>query len=957
MKVSGRHATICRAARIALAGLIIVSLLAALAPLRVRAQAAPVTLTFQDGVSPSASYSGTADAYLSQAAPTSKYWGNSSLRVDGDDPAGSGNDLSTLLAWDISAIPAGSTVTAASITLQITNATAVPYPVYPVLRRWVEREVTWNLAATGSSWQAGGALGEEDRGAAAVASVAASGLGSYTFSLNADGLALVERWINTPAENYGLIIGDSVIDDGLTFLSSEQSALASRPRLTVTYLPPGSSPTATEAPPATETPVWTDTPLPTDTPPEPTATETSLPTDTPAPADTSTPTVEATQAEPPTATATDAATATPEGVTPTAEATPVATATTEPTNAPSTMPRYTILFIGDGMGFEHVRAAGMYRDGSPGGFSFESFPYRGELITRSASTSVTDSAASGTALATGNTVYNAVISMAYPGDLSELTTLLEMARAAGRQTGLVTTSYMTDATTAVFGAHELSRNSTSAIAGDYLNQTRPHVLLGGGGNGLTPASAAAAGYTVVENRAEMLALSGAEEYVSGQFTTSRLPYEIDGMGIYPHLSEMTRSALDLLDDDPDGFFLVVEGGLIDLGAHANNLPRTVAEVIEFGSAVDAALEWAAGRSDALILVTADHETGGLQITGGGGAPGVYPTVTWSTANHTNANVPIYAVGANASAVYGVMENEEVFAIVSGQRAPRPTATPDPVTPTATASATGTPEVLTPTATATHTATATPVASATPEMLPPTATATATATPPAPSATPLPPTPTASSTAPLTPTRTATASATPVSTPLTLTLQQGVVGYSGMTDAYIQRRAATTNAGSAASLRINGDDPRGSGYDTSSLLRWDVSAVPPGATVVSVSLRFSVSDISAQTYTFYPLLRSWSESSVTWNRAATGVNWQVAGAAGSADRGTTALADLRANIKTRYTVELNSAGVALVQGWVNNPSSNYGLILHHPTNNDGLILVSSEGSTASRPALVITYRVD
>ena len=206
-------------------------------------------------------------------------------------------------------------------------------------------------------------------------------------------------------------------------------------------------------------------------------------------------------------------------------------------------PKNVIFFIGDGMGPEQVEAAAIYAFGAPGTLSFESLPYQGELTTYSANSSITDSAAAGTALATGIKVNNGVISMAYPGDGSELETLLEYYKSLGKSTGLVSTSYLTDATPAAFGAHEPTRSNTSQIAVDYLNQTEPNVLFGGGGSGMTPAAAQAAGYTVVTDRAGMLALdTEAVTKLSGQFGSGQMRYEYDGLESQPHLSEMTATA-------------------------------------------------------------------------------------------------------------------------------------------------------------------------------------------------------------------------------------------------------------------------------------------------------------------------------------------------------------------------------------------------------------------------------
>ena len=157
-------------------------------------------------------------------------------------------------------------------------------------------------------------------------------------------------------------------------------------------------------------------------------------------------------------------------------------------------PRNVIFLIGDGMGFEHVKAAGVYANGSANTLSFEAFAYQGQMTTHSADSSVTDSAAAATAIATGVKVNNGVISMEIPGDSHELETLLEYSQRHGKTAGLVTTTYMTHATPAAFGAHQPNRGHIVHIATDYLYQTRPNVLFGGGAYGMSVPAAVSAGY-------------------------------------------------------------------------------------------------------------------------------------------------------------------------------------------------------------------------------------------------------------------------------------------------------------------------------------------------------------------------------------------------------------------------------------------------------------------------------
>ena len=332
-------------------------------------------------------------------------------------------------------------------------------------------------------------------------------------------------------------------------------------------------------------------------------------------------------------------------------------------------PTNVIFCIGDGMGFEKVKAASMYAHGKTGALSFEAFPYQGEVTTHSADSPITDSAAAATAMATGAKVNNGVISTALPGDGRELYTLLECFKDQGKSTGLISTTFLTHATPAAFGAHEPRRGNLAEIAEDYLNQTRPNVLLGGGGNGLAKMEAEVAGYTVVTNRDELLALDTENvDRVSGQFGDTNLPYEFDGLKDLPHLSEMVATGLKMLTKNPAGFFLMIEGGRIDHAGHSNDIERNVYETLEFSKTVQVTFDWAKGRTDTLIIVTADHETGGLQVLENNGR-GIFPTVSWSTGGHTTTNIPVYGWGANAARISGVMDNTDFFNVVMHNQSP------------------------------------------------------------------------------------------------------------------------------------------------------------------------------------------------------------------------------------------------------------------------------------------------
>ena len=323
-----------------------------------------------------------------------------------------------------------------------------------------------------------------------------------------------------------------------------------------------------------------------------------------------------------------------------------------------------IIMIGDGMGSEQIKAAGMFVNGEPGTLLFEEFPHKSSVSTHSANNSITDSAAAATAMACGIKVNNGVVSKAIPGDDRNLETVLEHYKAYAKSTGLVTTTHMTHATPACFGAHTSSRNNFSEIADNYFTYSKPNVLFGGGGFGVNRSIAENAGYKVVINRNELFSLDTENErFVSGQFGNGNFPFEYDGLENLPHLSEMTKTALHILDNNPNGFFLMVEGGLIDHAGHSNDIERNIRETAEFEVAVKEVLNWAENRNDTLLFVTADHETGGLIVINNNGI-GNAPTVEWSSTGHTGVNVNIFAWGLHSELVLKIYDNTDIYKMLS-----------------------------------------------------------------------------------------------------------------------------------------------------------------------------------------------------------------------------------------------------------------------------------------------------
>ncbi len=349
-------------------------------------------------------------------------------------------------------------------------------------------------------------------------------------------------------------------------------------------------------------------------------------------------------------------------------------------------PRNVILMIGDGMGAEHLKAAGLFANGSAGSLFMETLPRQAMVATCPAYTvsagdetkpaKITDSAAAATAMATGRKVFNGVLSVALPGDGAPLKTVLELAAAAGKRTGLVTTSYLTDATPAAFAAHVKDRDMHPEIAVDFLKSSRPNVILGGASKKkkepLTQEDGRAAGYRVVSDREGLrAAVKEGGEHLLGLFGPGPMCYEYDFVtktrkdyDQLPHLSEMATAALDLLGREPKGFFLMVEGACIDKASHKNQLERSVYETLEFDKAVQKAAQWAANRTDTLLIVTADHETGGLSTLKGRGK-GRMPDVAWASSSHSGVNVRLFAMGAGSEAIAGLLDNTDIARLVLG----------------------------------------------------------------------------------------------------------------------------------------------------------------------------------------------------------------------------------------------------------------------------------------------------
>jgi alkaline phosphatase len=322
---------------------------------------------------------------------------------------------------------------------------------------------------------------------------------------------------------------------------------------------------------------------------------------------------------------------------------------------PPKKPKNIILFIGDGMGVAQVYAAISVNDHP---FYLEQFPYSGFSITYSADSYVTDSGAGGTAIACGVKTKNGMIGVLPDG--TAVPSITEIAHSNGMSTGVLSTSTVTHATPASFVAHNSGRGNYEDIALDFLKGT-VDVFIGGGENNFRSRADGkdltvdlkAQGFDVVYTIEDLKASKSSK--IAGLLAKEHMPTVLEGRD--GALEEMVRKATQTLSQDKDGFFLMVEGSMIDWGAHENNIDYTLAEVTDLDKAIGAALEFARTNKETLIVVTADHETGGLTIPSGNlKDKDDKITVNFSTKGHTGVMVPIFSYGPGAEQFSGINEN-------------------------------------------------------------------------------------------------------------------------------------------------------------------------------------------------------------------------------------------------------------------------------------------------------------
>ncbi len=308
-----------------------------------------------------------------------------------------------------------------------------------------------------------------------------------------------------------------------------------------------------------------------------------------------------------------------------------------------------IYLIGDGMGFNHLEKT---KAESGISLTMDRFEIRGSSQTASLTNEVTDSAAGGTALATGVRTGNGRIGV-YNDDPNSVysfpKSLTELCMERGMLTGVITTDSTAGATPASFSAHTASREMSWDISADQLT-SGIDLIWGTAASEITVSNAEANGYRYISTFDEMMALpEGSRSF--GQFTSSLWTIKPSSENT-PNLEQMAVKAVDILDDTDEGFFLMIEGAHIDKHSHNNDSDKMAEALEEFDRTVKAMLSFAKEDGETLVVITADHETGGITFENG--------SYVFTSGSHSAADVPLLVYGSDELIKNGeVIKNCEI----------------------------------------------------------------------------------------------------------------------------------------------------------------------------------------------------------------------------------------------------------------------------------------------------------
>ena len=315
-----------------------------------------------------------------------------------------------------------------------------------------------------------------------------------------------------------------------------------------------------------------------------------------------------------------------------------------------------ILMIGDGMSLAHMYTAWTANRGQ---LWLENAQYTGLSKTWCTNRLVCDSGSGGTALATGQkTCYHAV---GTDPQGNPLTTLCDLAKAKGKSAGIAVTCRLWDATPCDFSCHNLDRDKEQELIGDYPTSGLDYAF-GGGAKYFTNRADGrdifkeleANGYHVSRTWDDLAAWKSGKVFAVPYDVDTPLPDERGDV-----LARASLKGIELLNQNRNGFFMMVEGSQLDDYGHFNQLDLLMKETLDFDQTIGKMMKWAAQDGETLVVVTADHETGGLTLVDGNKDEGKV-TCCFSTKSHSGVMVPVYAFGPGSEHFSGIMENTDIF---------------------------------------------------------------------------------------------------------------------------------------------------------------------------------------------------------------------------------------------------------------------------------------------------------
>lgn len=324
-------------------------------------------------------------------------------------------------------------------------------------------------------------------------------------------------------------------------------------------------------------------------------------------------------------------------------------------------PRNIIFIIGDGMGQGAQRYASLHAHGEPGKLVMEQMPATGLAQTYSANSDTTDSAASGTALSSGYKTNNGMVGM--NPDQQKFRSIAEAAKASGRSVGIITSDALTGATPSAFYAHVPKRNMAQEIAA-YAVSSDFDLLIGNGNRKPFLPNDKKGSRTDGRNICAELSGKGYLETSSEQaLAAAPAPRKVFGFASFPQqdtasLSRTAALAFERLNTNPAGFFLMVECSNPDWGGHGNNPDQTAGGVLMTDFVVRKALDFAMKQKDTLVVVTADHETGGIAAAPNRRAPRD-PHIYYGRTGHSGVPVGVFAFGPGSWFFHGIINNIEI----------------------------------------------------------------------------------------------------------------------------------------------------------------------------------------------------------------------------------------------------------------------------------------------------------